>query len=166
MAPRRLILTLALVHLATALALLGVALYDTLVTYPAWFASIPASLEAAHRSGSGAVAARWGTWLGGGVVASALALAAAGWRQALARNLVLASAAIVLLVGAVTAVYFEPLVTILIRQGARMYTNDVLRVEARQFQQINWIRLANVVGAALGLSVPGVLRYVRGDQER
>ncbi len=163
MTRRPLVTLLALLHLACALALVGVAAYDTFVTYPAWFAHIPESLEAAHRSNSGSVTARWFAWLGSGSIATAFAVAFAAWKQALPRNLVLASAAIVVLVYGVTAAYFEPLITILVRQGARMWTNEVLRGQARQFQQINWIRLANVAGAALGLSLPAAIRLVRGD---
>ncbi len=163
MVRRSIVVALSSIHLLAAAGLLAVALYDSLVTYPAWFARIPDTLDEAYRTGTGSVTARWLVLLGSGAVASAGALAVAGWRQAFARNLVLASAAIILLVGAVTFAYFEPLVTILIRQGARMYTNDVLRMQARQFQQINWIRLANITGAVLGLSAPGVLRFIRDE---
>ncbi len=161
MLQRRMVTALALVHLACALAFFAVAAYDTLVTYPAWFARIPQSLDTAYASGTGTATARAAVRLGMGTILTAVALAMVGWRNVLARNLVIASAAVVLLVGIVSAVYFEPLVTILIRQGARLYTNDVLRAEAREFQQINWIRLANVAGAALGLSVPAVARFLR-----
>lgn len=161
----RLVIVLTVSHLTCALALVGVTAYDTLVTYPAWFAHIPDSLEAAYRSNGGSATARWFTWLGGGVIATAIALAIAAWRQALPRNLVLASAGVVLLVGGVTAVYFDPLVTILIRQGARMWTNEVLHGQARQFQQIDWIRFANVAGAALGLSLPAAIRLLRREPE-
>ncbi len=156
---RRITTTLALVHLALALGLFAVATYDTLVTYPAWFAGIPQSLDRAWETGSGAATARALVVLGSGTILSAVATAVAGWRQVVARNLVLASAAIVLLAGGVTLVYFDPLSTILVQQGARVYTNEVLRAGARQFQQINWIRLANLA-AALGLSLPGALRFL------
>jgi hypothetical protein len=157
----KVILWIAMAHLCLLMMVMGGAIFETFVNFPNWFRDVPGSLEAARAFFVVRNPGHFFQLLVPLAIITALVLVVAAWRYRFPRNLLLASLALMVLAEVGTLMRMYPLIRVLLQEGTSQHSVEQLRATGQLFLQLNSLRMAALVVAAFGLSLPAVTSLVR-----